>query len=49
MTADAEVAVPVLAEPPTDREVQVLVLVAAGIPNQQIASELVVALEMETA
>jgi DNA-binding NarL/FixJ family response regulator len=45
MAADAEVAVPVLAEPLTDREVQVLVLLAAGIPNQQIVGELVVALE----
>jgi LuxR family transcriptional regulator, maltose regulon positive regulatory protein len=45
MAADAEVAVPVLAEPLTDREVQVPVLLAADIPNQQIAGELVVALE----
>jgi DNA-binding CsgD family transcriptional regulator len=36
---------PALAEPLTDRELQVLALLAAGIPNQQIASELVVALE----
>jgi ATP/maltotriose-dependent transcriptional regulator MalT len=41
----AEVAAPELAEPLTDRELQVLALLAAGISNQQIASELVVALE----
>ena len=41
----AEVAAPVLTEPLTGRELQVLALLAAGIPNQQIASELVVALE----
>jgi len=41
----AEVAAPALAEPLTDRELQVLALLAAGISNQQIASELVVALE----
>ena len=41
----AEVAAPELAEPLTDRELQVLALLAAGIPNQQIARELVVALE----
>ena len=41
----AEVAAPVLTEPLTDRELQVLALLAAGISNQQIASELVVALE----
>jgi LuxR family maltose regulon positive regulatory protein len=41
----AEVAAPVLAEPLTDRELQVLALLAAGISNQQIAGDLVVALE----
>jgi len=41
----AQVAVPVLAEPLTGRELQVLALLAAGTSNQQIASELVVALE----
>jgi LuxR family maltose regulon positive regulatory protein len=41
----AEVTVPVLAEPLTGRELQVLALLAAGTSNQQIASELVVALE----
>jgi LuxR family maltose regulon positive regulatory protein len=41
----AQVAAPELAEPLTDRELQVLALLAAGISNQQIASELVVALE----
>jgi LuxR family maltose regulon positive regulatory protein len=41
----AEVAAPVLAEPLTGRELQVLALLAAGTSNQQIASELVVALE----
>jgi LuxR family maltose regulon positive regulatory protein len=41
----AAVAAPELAEPLTDRELQVLALLAAGISNQQIASELVVALE----
>jgi LuxR family maltose regulon positive regulatory protein len=41
----AEVAAPALAEPLTDRELQVLALLAAGVPNQQIAGELVVALE----
>jgi len=41
----AEVAAPVLAEPLTSRELQVLALLAAGVSNQQIASELVVALE----
>jgi len=41
----AEVAAPELAEPLTERELQVLALLAAGISNQQIASELVVALE----
>jgi LuxR family maltose regulon positive regulatory protein len=41
----AEAAAPVLTEPLTGRELQVLALLAAGIPNQQIASELVVALE----
>jgi LuxR family maltose regulon positive regulatory protein len=40
-----EVAAPTLAEPLTDRELQVLALLAAGVSNQQIASELVVALE----
>ena len=34
-----------LAEPPTSRELQVLALLAAGATNQQIAGELVVALE----
>ena len=34
-----------LAEPLTGRELQVLALLAAGTSNQQIASELVVALE----
>jgi len=43
--AAAEVAAPELAEPLTDRELQVLALLAAGISNQQIASDLVVALE----
>ena len=41
----AEVAAPALAEPLTDRELQVLALLAVGVPNQQIADELVVALE----
>ena len=41
----AGVAVPQLAEPLTERELQVLALLAAGTPNRQIASELVVALE----
>jgi len=41
----AAVAAPPLAEPLTDRELQVLALLAAGISNQQIARELVVALE----
>jgi ATP/maltotriose-dependent transcriptional regulator MalT len=41
----AEVAAPALAEPLTGRELQVLALLAAGTSNQQIASELVVALE----
>jgi LuxR family maltose regulon positive regulatory protein len=41
----AAVGVPRLAEPLTERELQVLALLAAGTPNQQIASELVVALE----
>jgi LuxR family maltose regulon positive regulatory protein len=41
----AEVTAPALTEPLTDRELQVLVLLAAGISNQQIASELMVALE----
>jgi len=41
----AEVAAPALAEPLTDRELQVLALLAAGVSNQQIAGELVVALE----
>jgi LuxR family maltose regulon positive regulatory protein len=41
----AVVAAPELAEPLTDRELQVLALLAAGISNQQIAGELVVALE----
>jgi DNA-binding CsgD family transcriptional regulator len=41
----AEVTAPVLAEPLTDRELQVLALLAAGIPSQQIARELVVTLE----
>jgi LuxR family transcriptional regulator, maltose regulon positive regulatory protein len=40
-----QVAAPMLAEPLTDRELQVLALLAAGTSNQQIASELVVALE----
>jgi LuxR family maltose regulon positive regulatory protein len=39
------VVVPPLAEPLTGRELQVLALLAAGAANQQIASELVVALE----
>jgi LuxR family transcriptional regulator, maltose regulon positive regulatory protein len=43
--AAAEVAAPGLAEPLTGRELQVLALLAAGTSNQQIASELVVALE----
>ena len=34
-----------LAELRADREVQVLALLAAGVPNQQIAGELVAALE----
>jgi len=41
----AQVTAPALTEPLTDRELQVLVLLAAGTSNQQIASELVVALE----
>jgi len=41
----AGVTMPVLAEPLTGRELQVLALLAAGTSNQQIASELVVALE----
>jgi ATP/maltotriose-dependent transcriptional regulator MalT len=41
----AAVAAPGLTEPLTDRELQVLALLAAGASNQQIASELVVALE----
>jgi len=41
----AEVAAPALAEPLTGRELQVLALLAAGISNQEIAGELVVALE----
>ena len=41
----AAMAVSRLAEPLTERELQVLALLAAGTPNQQIASELVVALE----
>jgi LuxR family maltose regulon positive regulatory protein len=41
----AEVAAPVVADPLTTRELQVLALLAAGASNQQIASELVVALE----
>jgi hypothetical protein len=34
-----------LAEPLTGRELQVLALLAAGTPHQQVANELVVALE----
>ena len=42
---DVQAAGPELVEPVTDRELQVLALLAAGRPNQQIADELVVALE----
>ena len=44
--ARAATAVPGLVEPPTPRELEVPVLLAAGPPNQAIAGELVVSLDM---
>ena len=42
---DAAAAVPGLAEQLTARELQILVLLAAGTPNPRIAAELVVSLD----
>ena len=42
---DAAAAVPGLAEEPTARELEILVLLAAGTPNPRIAAELVVSLD----
>jgi ATP/maltotriose-dependent transcriptional regulator MalT len=43
--ADAQTAVPGLIDPLTTREMQVLRLVAAGVPNDRIAADLVITLD----